>query len=77
MGWLVIEVPLQVLPNIGPRQQCVRLLIHHQENYKFQVLDVPIHPGKLNKSFLHTYLKQMQPNSGYIICPGVQKEYIS
>ena len=77
MRWLVIEVPLQVLPNIGPRQQCVRLLIDHEEHYKFQVLDVPIHSGKLNNSLLHTNLKQMQPNSGYDICPRVENEYIT
>ena len=76
MRLLVIEAPLRVLPNIGPRQQCVRLLIDHEENYKFQVLDVPIHSGKLNNSLLHKYLKQMQPNSGYDICPGVENEYI-
>ena len=76
MRWLVIEALLRVLPNIGPRQQCVRLLIDHEENYKFQVLDVPIHSGKLNNSLLHKYLKQMQPNSGYDICPGVENEYI-
>ena len=75
--WLVIEDPLRVLSNIGPIQQCVRLLIDHKENYKFQVLDVPIHSGKLHNSLLHTYLKQMQPNSGYDICPGVDNEHIT
>ena len=42
MRWLVTEAPFRVLPNIGPRQQCFRLLIDQEENYKFQVLDVPV-----------------------------------
>ena len=76
MRWLVIEAPLRILPNIGPRQQCVRLLIDHEENYKFQVLDVPFDSGKLNNTILHKYLKQMQHKSGYGICPGVEDHYM-
>ena len=63
MRWLVIDAPLRVLPKIGPRQQCIRLLIDHEENYKFQVLDVPIDSGKLNNDLLHKYLKEMKANS--------------
>ena len=77
MRWLVIEAPFKVLPNIGPIQQCVRLLIDQEENYKFQVLDVPIDSGKLNNTSLHIkYLNQMKPNSGYDIYPGVEDQYL-
>ena len=74
MRWLVIEAPFRVLPNIGPRQQCVRLLIDQEENYKFQVLDVPVDSGKLSNISLHKYLNQMKPNSVYDICPGVEDQ---
>ena len=77
MRWLIIEAPVtRILPNIGPRKECVRLLIDHQENFKFQVLDATLDSGKLSDAILDKSLKQMKLDSGYKLCPGVEQKYM-
>ena len=77
MRWLVIPAPPENMnvPNVGPRKECVRLLIDHEENFRFQVLDITMDSGKLNYEILQKYLDQMKQDSGYKLCPGVEKPY--
>ena len=77
MRWLIIDAPVtRVLPNIGPRKESVRLLIDHEENFKFQVLDATLDSGKLTSAILDKYLSQLKLDSGYKLCPGVEQEYV-
>ena len=69
MRWLIIEAPVtRNAPNIGS----VRLLIDHEENFKFQVLDATLDSGKLSNVILDKYLNQM--TKGCKLCPGVEQE---
>ena len=75
MRWLIIEGQMKIIPYVGPRKECVRLLIDHEENFKFQVLDVTLDSGKLTEAILQKYLDQMKPDSDYDMCPGVETVY--
>ena len=78
MRWLIIEAPVtRILPNIGPRKESVRLLIDHEESFKFQVLDATLDSGQLSNAILEKYLNQMKLDSGYKLCPGVEQEYMA
>ena len=75
--WLVIPAPPEnlVIPNVGPRKECVRLLIDQEEKFSFQVLDVTLDTGKLNYEIIQKYLDQMKPMRGYRLCPEVENVY--
>lgn len=69
LRWLVVDVPDYIIQNVGPAK-VVRILVDQEGIYKFQVLNSTLHDGTIE-----TYFNQMKRDSGYSLCPGVEKAY--
>ena len=74
LRWLIIETNDYEHPNIGP-YKAVRILVDQSGKYEFQVQFTTLHMGQVDDGTIDVYLNQMEPESKYAICPGVENVY--